>query len=144
MRRRESHSVKVFRVEITGGSETPKEDFRRPIEYFWTRYPLVSRVLDFLFDMIRNYFEEMIRLQRRSIHLLGRIYRLLREGSEVESVTYRVMDKEEAKRLIEELIKSSPGVSLSEIVEETDLDPEFVLECVKELENEGKIEGKVE
>jgi len=62
---------------------------------------------------------------------------LLREGSEVESVTYRVMDKEEAKRLIEELIRSSPGISLSEIVEETDLDPEFVLECVKELEKRG-------
>lgn len=62
---------------------------------------------------------------------------MLREGSEVESVTYRVMDKEEAKRLIEELIRSSPGISLSEIVEETDLDPEFVLECVKELEKRG-------
>lgn len=52
-----------------------------------------------------------------------------------------MLDKEEIKKLILELIRNNPGILFSEIVEALQLDPDIVAVCLDELEEEGKIES---
>jgi len=57
-------------------------------------------------------------------------------------IILRDIPKEEAKELIAEYIKNNEGIYTSDVIFNLRLSVDLVLECLRELYDEGVIEGK--
>jgi hypothetical protein len=62
--------------------------------------------------------------------------------SETEAITLVTIPKDEARVRILSYVKSHVGCRTGDIIYDLGLDPDLVIECLKELESGGRIRGK--
>ena len=60
----------------------------------------------------------------------------------MEEIKLRDIDKEQAKKEVLQLIRQHSGILFSEIFDILRIDPELLLVCLNELEEEGIIESR--
>lgn len=82
-------------------------------------------------------------------YILKKLELLKREIEELEDlieseelIEFRELSEEEARKLILDYIENHPGCLTSEIIESLGIDPVLVGRILKELEEEGEVEGR--
>ena len=88
-------------------------------------------------------------MPKSKILILKKIENLKREIEELEEaileekpVELREIPIDEAKKLILDYIDRNPGCYTDDIIFDLQLDPILVVKALKELEEEGKVEGR--
>ena len=66
-----------------------------------------------------------------------------KKDDKVPSVLHlKIIDKEEAKRKIQQFINKNPGCRTSQIIEKLEIDPELAIRILKELKEEDSVLSK--
>ncbi len=85
--------------------------------------------------------ESLIEVLSKDKEFLREILNEIHKAEDNESIT-RDIDKVTAKREIEEYIDTHPRCRTGHIIDDLQLDPEIVMEILKELKEEGSIQSK--
>ena len=90
---------------------------------------------------INEYYQKRIEtLEAKVSELQSEIEDLVRPSGDIEIFDIVEVTLEDAKKRIQKMLRGRKGVLyLSDIIEETHMDPEVVFEAYKELEKAGKI-----
>jgi|Deesub1362A_J573_1020465.scaffolds.fasta_scaffold00834_20 DNA-binding MarR family transcriptional regulator len=82
-------------------------------------------------------------------YILKKLEHLKREIEELEDLIesdeeliFKEMSEDEARKLVLDYIEKHPGCLTSEIIENLGLDPLLVGKILKQLEEEGEVEGR--
>ncbi len=103
----------------------------------------VIRELDTYYRKELNHLRDYVFELEKIIFELKRELDLLKSELKQENVLeFRKISKDAAKELIRDYVLKNPGCLTSEIIENLKLDPELVVQILKELEEEGVIEGR--
>jgi hypothetical protein len=62
--------------------------------------------------------------------------------SDIAAVELRTIPKEVAKEQVLSYVKSHIGCRTGDVIYDLELDPDLVIECLKELESEHRVKGK--
>lgn len=102
---------------------------------------VMKRLETLIEEMMQPIGQRMWRLEQNQLDLKELILKLTDEVSG-ETTEFKEVSKEEAKAVIKDYVLRNPGCLTSQMIKDLRLNPEIVVEALKELTKEGEIKGR--